>query len=80
MPVPAIKKWSSMTGKSEKDCEKAWEEAKKAADKKFKTKDSHYWAYVTITTKRKLGVEKIEKEQEKKAKEDAKKKPPVKKK
>lgn len=82
MPVPALQKWSKMTGKSLKECEKAWEDAKKQADKKFKTRDSHYWAYVTIVTERKLGVEKIKKEEEKKkkAEEKDKKKPDTKKK
>ena len=74
MPVPALQKWSKMTGKSLKECEKAWEDSKKQADKKFKTKDSDYWTYVTITTEKKLGVEKIKKDQEKKAKEESKKK------
>jgi len=36
--------------------ERYWDEAKKQADKKFKTKDSHYWAYVSRITKNRAAL------------------------
>lgn len=77
MPTPALQKWSKESGKSLKECEKAWEDAKKQADKKFDKKDSHYWSYVTIVTERKLQItekKKTAEKEKKKADKAAKKK------
>lgn len=73
MPVPALKKWAKESGKTVKQAEKAWDDAKKEADKKFNKdhpKDEHYWAYVTLVTQRKLGITEKKKEEEKKAKKE----------
>ena len=56
MPVPLLKHLAKETGKTLAQAEEAWEAAKREADKKFKSRDSHYWSYVTATTKRKLGI------------------------
>lgn len=57
MPVPLLKHLAKETGKSLSDAEKAWDEAKGQADKKFgDKKDDSYWSYVTSVTKKKLGV------------------------
>lgn len=58
MPVKALKAYAEESGKSMAEVEKAWAEAKEEADKKFKKKDLHYWAYVNATTRAKLGLKK----------------------
>lgn len=59
MPVAALKKFAEQSGKTLAEAEQAWEEAKEQADKRFhgKIKQDQYWAYVTATTKYKLGLE-----------------------
>jgi hypothetical protein len=56
MPVPLIKHLARETNKSVAEVEGMWEAAKEQADKKFKERDDHYWAYVVAVTKRKAGV------------------------
>ena len=58
MPTATMKKYAEQSGKSVEEVEQIWEESKKEADKKFKKRDSHYWAYVNATTKKKLGLDK----------------------
>lgn len=61
MPVKALKIYAEESGKTLAEAEKAWAEAKDEADKKFKKKDVHYWAYVNATTRAKLGLKNKEK-------------------
>lgn len=56
MPVPSLKKFAEQSGKSLADAEKAWGEAKEAADKQYKESDPQYWGTVTTITKNKLGI------------------------
>jgi len=56
MPVKSLKAYAKESGKSMKEVEKAWEEAKAEADKKFKKKDFHYWAYTNKVCREKLGL------------------------
>jgi hypothetical protein len=56
MPSSVVKSYAKRAGVSVEKAEKAWEDAKKQADKKFKEKDEHYWSYVSITTQMKLGI------------------------
>ena len=72
MPNATIKKWAKDAKVTEAKAEKAWEDAKKSADKKFKEKDGDYWSYVNTTTRHKLGLETKTREKELKAKKDKK--------
>lgn len=56
MPVPMLKSFAKKSGKSVGEVETLWAEAKSAADKKFKKKDGHYWAYVNATVQARLGL------------------------
>ena len=56
MPVPMLKSLANKSGKSISTAEKYWEEAKTSASKKFKKKDSHYWAYVAGIVKHRMGI------------------------
>lgn len=58
MPVKSLAAYAKESGKSIKEVEQAWEEAKAEADKKFKKKDYHYWSYVNATCRAKLGLNK----------------------
>lgn len=58
MPNATVKSYAEKSGKSVAQVEKIWEDSKKEADKKFKTHNSEYWAYVNATVKKKLGLDK----------------------
>ena len=59
MPSQTLKNYAKKSGKSIKTVEKAWEDCKKFADKKFKDKekDGEYWKLVNGCTKHKLGID-----------------------
>ena len=65
MPNATLKKYAEESGKSIKEVEQAWEDAKRSGDKRFKERDGHYWAYVNIVTQRKLGIDQKKKDKEK---------------
>jgi hypothetical protein len=56
MPTKVLEKYAKQSKKTVKQAEACWEKAKQAADKKFKEKDSQYWAYVNASTKKCLGI------------------------
>lgn len=56
MPTKVLESYAKKSHKTIKQAEACWEKAKKAADKKFKTKGAQYWAYVNATTKQCLGL------------------------
>lgn len=69
MPAKVLESYSKRSGKSMEECEKAWEEAKKQANKKFPEdeRDSDaYWRYVSIVTQMKLGIKTPKKKKGKK--------------
>ena len=58
MPGEVLKSLAKKAGKSIKQAEELWNEAKKSADKKGLTPESDsYWSYVTGTVKEMLGIE-----------------------
>lgn len=66
MPVPQLEKMAKEAEVTLEHAEEVWNESKKYADTKFKIKNDedrneHYWAYVSYTTKAKLGLIKKEK-------------------
>ena len=72
MRTAQLKAYAKEAGKTIKEAEACWEKAKEKADKKFKMKDEHYWAYVSISTRWCLGIEQkrraAEREEKKKKK------------
>jgi hypothetical protein len=56
MPVPQLKSFAEKSGKSLETVEGYWEEAKEAAEKKFKTESPQYWAYVSGIVKKRCGL------------------------
>ncbi len=60
MPTPMIKKFAAETGKSVRAVEALWNRAKKIADKKFKQKDAHYYAYTTSILKNMIGLSAVD--------------------
>jgi hypothetical protein len=56
MPSSVVKSIAAKSGKSVETVEKIWNETKEEAEKKFKKKDSHFWAYVNSVTHRKCGI------------------------
>lgn len=57
MPVNALNALASKSGKTKKELEGYWKEAKKAAKKKgLDDKDDAFWAYVLGTVKRMVGM------------------------
>lgn len=65
MPAAVLKTYAEESGKSMKEVEDAWEEAKKSGDKRFKERNGDYWAWVNVVTQRKLGIDQKKKEKEK---------------
>lgn len=59
MPNSTVKSFAEKSGKSEKEVEELWDKAKSLADKMDSIeKDSdQYYAYVTGTLKRMLGID-----------------------
>jgi len=79
MPNAKVKKWAKDAGVSVEKAELAWQQAVTSADiklkaKQFTSKDAHYWAYVDVSTRKKLGLETKTREKEIKDKKAAKKK------
>jgi len=56
MPTPVIKKYAERSGKSVKEVDEYWNEAKEQAAKKFKSESSEFWAYVSGIVKRRCGL------------------------
>lgn len=67
MPAKVLESYSKRSGKSMAECEKAWEEAKEQADKKFPKEEhgnAHYWAYVNVVCQMKLNIRTEKKKKE----------------
>ena len=56
MPTPLIKAFAKKAHRSKKRIERYWDDAKKAAAKKFDKKDDSYWAYVNAIVQRRAGL------------------------
>jgi hypothetical protein len=56
MPNAVVKSYAEKTGKSPEHIERWWKDAEEEAKKKFKKKNSHYWAYVNGIVKRRAGL------------------------
>lgn len=74
MPTKVMKKYAEDSGKSLEEVEKIWHETEAEADGRFDKRDEHYWAYVNIVVRRKLGLEKKQKEKEKEIRKNRKNK------
>lgn len=62
MPSQQLKTWAKEANMPIEEAEEKWEECKKQAKKKIKKEDSHFWSYVNICTRGKLGLLKEAKE------------------
>ncbi len=57
MPAAQLKSFAEKSGKSIKELEGYWDEAKKAAARHgFKTEDPSFWAYVSAIVQRRAGL------------------------
>lgn len=61
MPTEMLRKWAKDADKSLAEAEKAWDECKEQATKKFgkdaeKKNSSRYWSYVNLCSRSKLGL------------------------
>lgn len=66
MPSNMVKRYAEQSGKSVEQVEKIWTACKKQAKHVSKTEDEHYWAYVNLCTRTKLGLDKKKKQVKKK--------------
>lgn len=58
MPANVIASYAEKANKPIEEVEKLWDEVKAYAAKKFRKKDSHYWAYVNAVVAARLGLKK----------------------
>ena len=58
MPTETINRYAKQSGKTVKEVEEAWEQAKTEGLKYYKDgeKNSNYWGYVNMRTKQKIGL------------------------
>lgn len=59
MPNKVLKNYAKESGKSLKEVEEAWEQAKKESSKFHKEQDEQYWGYVNLRTRQIIGLENI---------------------
>jgi len=60
MPSPQLKSFAEKSGKSMKDLERYWDEAKIESKKKFGSKKKKgYWPYVVGIVERRAGLRKV---------------------
>lgn len=61
MPTATMKKYAEQSGKTVEEVEQLWKDCENSAEKKFKKKDGHFYAYVNTCTRNKLGLNKTDK-------------------
>ena len=60
MPSPQLKSFAEKSGKSIKDLERYWDEAKIESKKKFGSKkNKSFWPYVVSIVERRAGLRKV---------------------
>ena len=66
MPSNMVKRYAEQSKKSVETVERIWTACKKQAKNVSKTEDEHFWAYVNVCTRAKLGLDKAKKKVKKK--------------